>query len=166
MAFHNESTSTMASETDSNHRHIPESSTLTPVSTVSTLHRQMTHGDYEVDLPSRVLTSDANLSEFIVETRSGEIPGRLQPDGQRRYRLVTFKQNDPENPKNWSKAYKWYITMVVAACCFVVAFASSVITPDINGVAEEFNVSREVALLSITFFVLGFGIGEYFLAHH
>jgi hypothetical protein len=50
--------------------------------------------------------------------------------------------------------------MVVAATCFVVAFSSSIVTPDIAGVAEEFNVSQEVALLSITLFVVGFGIGE------
>ena len=50
--------------------------------------------------------------------------------------------------------------MVVALTCFVVAFASSVVTPDIDGVAEEFNVSTEVALLSITLFVVGFGVGE------
>lgn len=56
--------------------------------------------------------------------------------------------------------YKWYCTMVVAATCFVVALASSVVTADIAGVAEEFNVSEEVALLTITLFVVGFGVGE------
>jgi hypothetical protein len=161
MALHGESTSNMASETEFSNQNLPESSTLSPVTTVSTLNeRQLTHGDYEVDLPSRVLSNDANLAEFIVEVPSGHIPGPLEPNGQRRYRLVTFQPNDPENPKNWSKAFKWYITMVVAVTCFVVAFSSSVVTPDIAGVAEEFNVSQEVALLSITLFVVGFGIGE------
>ena len=49
--------------------------------------------------------------------------------------------------------------MCVAVTCFVVAFNSSVITADIEGVAQEFNVSEEVALLSITLFVVGFGVG-------
>ncbi|KAI1113309.1 major facilitator superfamily domain-containing protein [Nemania sp. NC0429] len=114
---------------------------------------------YDINLPNRTLTTAANLDEYIVETREGEIPGPVEPDGEHRYRLVTFHNNDPENPKNWSKPYKWYITMVVAITCFVVAFASSVITPDIEGVAEEFHTSNEVALLSITLFVVGFGIG-------
>ncbi|GAP90903.2 putative polyamine transporter 2 protein [Rosellinia necatrix] len=113
---------------------------------------------YDINLPNRTLTNEANLAEYVLETRRGEIPGPVEPDGQHRYRLVTFRPDDPENPKNWSKAYKWYITMVVALTCFVVAFASSVITPDIDGVAEEFNVSTEVALLSITLFVVGFGV--------
>ena len=77
------------------------------------------------------------------------------------YRMVTFVEGDPENPKNWPKAYKWYCTMVVAVTCFVVAFASSVITADIEGVAVEFATSTEAALVSISVFVVGFGVGKF-----
>lgn len=73
--------------------------------------------------------------------------------------LVAFAPADPGNPKNWSKAFKWYCTMVVALTCFVVALASSVITADIAGVRDEFGVSEEVALASISVFVVGFGVG-------
>nr|CAD32176.1 multidrug resistant protein [Hapsidospora chrysogena] len=76
-----------------------------------------------------------------------------------RHKLVTFAPDDPENPKNWSKAYKWYCTLVVSLTCFVVAFASSVISADIDGVMEEFNVSETAALVSISVFVVGFGVG-------
>ncbi|KAI0015375.1 MFS general substrate transporter [Xylariomycetidae sp. FL0641] len=113
-----------------------------------------------VNLPIRTLDEGANLAEYTTETPKGAIPGPPEPghDG-RRYQLVAFVPNDPENPKNWSKAFKWYCTMVVAATCFVVALASAVITADIEGVAAEFHVSEEVALLTITLFVVGFGIG-------
>ncbi|KAK8066408.1 hypothetical protein PG997_013155 [Apiospora hydei] len=102
--------------------------------------------DVDLTLPYRTLSADANFNEYLEETITGTIE-------------VTFVENDPENPKNWSKAYKWYCTMVVAITCFVVAFASSVVTADIVGVADEFHVSEEVALLSITLFVVGFGVG-------
>ncbi|KAI1661179.1 MFS general substrate transporter [Daldinia decipiens] len=118
----------------------------------------------DVNLPYRTLSGDANLSEYTTETPSGQIPGPVEPDGEHRYKLVTFVPNDPENPKNWSKGYKWYCTMVVAITCFVVAFSSSVVTPDIAGVADEFGVSDEVALLSITLFVVGFGVGPMIFA--
>ena len=108
------------------------------------------------------MTNEANLEEYTKETASGEMDAGVRtPDGKGDYKLVTFLPNDPENPKNWSKAYKWYITMIVALTCFVVAFASSVVTADIAGVTEEFGVSEEVALLSITLFVVGFGIGMF-----
>jgi hypothetical protein len=50
--------------------------------------------------------------------------------------------------------------MVVAVTCFVVAFCSSVITADLVGVQETFGVSEEVSLLTITVFVVGFGVGK------
>lgn len=84
------------------------------------------------------------------------------PNGETQldYKLVEFAEGDPENPKNWSKAFKWYITMVVAITCFVVAFCSSVITSDVGGVEDEFGISHEAALVPISVFVVGFGVGE------
>lgn len=113
-------------------------------------------------LPYRTLSQDANFDEYTTEHQSGEIKGPVvrEPSGKEtQYKLVTFTPGDPENPKNWSKAYKWYCTMVVAITCFVVAFASSVVTADLVGVEESFGVSEEVALLTITLFVIGFGVG-------
>jgi multidrug resistance protein len=49
--------------------------------------------------------------------------------------------------------------MVVAFTCFVVAFNSAVITANLEGVSRSFHVSEEVALLTITMFVIGFGVG-------
>ncbi|KAF5627242.1 multidrug resistance [Fusarium tjaetaba] len=75
-------------------------------------------------------------------------------------KIVCFSANDPTNPKNWSKARKWTVTLTLSWVCFAVAFASAVITPGIVGVVERFDTSDEVALLTITLFVYGFGIGR------
>lgn len=114
-----------------------------------------------VNLPNRTLSNDANLEEYTQETIDGQISrvhtnktGKIE-----RYELVTWKVDDPENPKNWSKGYKWWCTMCVAITCFVVAFNSAVITADLEGVQETFHVSEEVSLLTITLFVIGFGVG-------
>jgi hypothetical protein len=112
------------------------------------------------NLPYRTLSPNANMAEFTQEKPNGEMAGPIGPDG-RQYKLVTFMENDPGNPKNWSKAFKWYCTMVVAFTCFTVAFASAVITADMTGVEKEFNKSEEVALASISVFVVGFGVGEF-----
>lgn len=115
-----------------------------------------------LSLPYREVVEGALFEEYIAETSGGVIPVRTvsRVSGKiEDYELVTFTIGDPENPKNWSKAYKWYCTMVVAFTCFVVAFSSAVITADLAGVSKEFDVSNEVALLSITLFVIGFGVG-------
>lgn len=116
-----------------------------------------------LDLPYRQVTENANMEEYTTETTTGEIikPVRSAATGKTEdWKLVTFSIDDPENPKNWSKAFKWYCTMVVSFTCFVVAFASSVITADIEGPAEQFGVSREVSLVVVTVFVIGFGVGK------
>ncbi|KAB5580058.1 major facilitator superfamily domain-containing protein [Coniochaeta sp. 2T2.1] len=113
----------------------------------------------DVNLPYRTLSANANLAEYVAEVPQGSIPGPRKPDGKGEYQLVTFTPGDKENPKNWSHRYKWYCTMVVAITCFVLAFASSVITSDIIGMTKEFGVSEEVGLVSITVFVVGFGVG-------
>ncbi|GAB5592809.1 Synaptic vesicle transporter SVOP [Umbelopsis nana] len=118
--------------------------------------------DDDPNLPYRTLSKNAPMNEYTHETAAGTIVSRRfsQATGhQVEYKLVTFEIDDPENPKNWSKLYKWYCTMLIAFVCFVVALASAIVTADMGGVAKEFNVSDEVALLTVTLFVIGFGIG-------
>lgn len=128
-----------------------------------TRHSHKEHRDPQLDinLPYRTFSENANLEEYTSEKESGEIPITNPRNGKAEYKLVAFVPNDPENPKNWSKAYKWWCTMVVAFTCFVVAFSSSVITADLIDVEKEFGKSEEVVLLSISLFVVGFGVGTY-----
>ncbi|KAI1337530.1 MFS general substrate transporter [Xylariaceae sp. FL0016] len=144
----------------------PTTAPIKPGPTSHQGHTQAPRQSLDPNLPTRTLSNGANLAEYTTDDPSGTIPGpvKTEASGTHRYRLVTFLPDDKENPKNWSKAYKWYCTMVVAATCFVVAFASSVVTSDIVGVVEEFGVSEEVALLSISLFVVGFGIGPMIFA--
>ena len=139
---------------------------LTRATTRRTLNRYETRPTQDasdvLDLPYGTLNDTADMNEFTEETAGGIIPKRTISRVSGRvedHELVTFTINDPENPKNFSKLKKWWCTMVVAFTCFVVAFNSSVITANLEGVAERFDVSYEVALLTITVFVIGFGVG-------
>ena len=113
-------------------------------------------------MPTRTLSRDADLDEYRKETATGTIvKPRVAADGhEERWKLVTFTVDDPENPKNWSKAKKWWCTLMIAFVCFTVAFNSAVVTADIAGVNKQFGVSEEVSLLTITLFVVGFGVGK------
>jgi len=114
------------------------------------------------NLPERTLTAQADMREFKREYAEGYIPKVVETsDGRtKKYKLVTLRDGDPENPKNWPLRRKWVCTMTVGWVCFAVAFASAVITPGIDPMAAEFGVSSEVGLLSITLFVIGFGVGR------
>ncbi|OWZ28764.1 spermine transporter [Cryptococcus neoformans c45] len=72
---------------------------------------------------------------------------------------------DPgENPKEWTKARKWYATTAASLLCLVVALGSAMPTGDLPGAAETLHVSDEAIYLSITLFVAGFGIGPLIFA--
>jgi hypothetical protein len=129
-------------------------------STTNSSHKESRDPNLDVNLPYRTFSNGANLAEYTEESKEGEIDAGVIGNDKKQYKLVTFTPNDPANPKNWSKAYKWYCTMVVAITCFVVAFSSAVITADIVGVEKSFNVSEELALASVSLFVVGFGVGK------
>lgn len=77
--------------------------------------------------------------------------------------LVTWTDNDAENPLNWSRARKIMLLCVVTSCAFCVTNTSSIISNAYQGIQDEFHVSREVAILGLSLFVIGLGIGPMLL---
>ncbi|KAF9256577.1 MFS polyamine transporter, partial [Marasmius fiardii PR-910] len=55
--------------------------------------------------------------------------------------------------------YSRYITITAAFLCLAVTLGSSTVTGDMTGPTKEFGTSQEIINLSITCFVIGFGIG-------
>lgn len=141
--------------------HSPVERAITNRTTQS--HAHMDASDF-ANLPYRTFSNSSEVEEeYIEEHEGGQVLRSIKSNktgGIERYEFVTWTLNDPENPKNWSKAYKWWCTMTVAVTCFVVAFNSAVITADIPGPAKAFHVSEEVSLLAISLFVVGFGVGK------
>jgi multidrug resistance protein len=80
------------------------------------------------------------------------------------YRIVEFLEGDKDDPRTWSKGRKWLITLTLGLVCFMVAFSSGVVTGDIAGPAKHFKVSEEVIILTVSLFVIGFGVGPLLFA--
>jgi MFS family permease len=70
-----------------------------------------------------------------------------------------------EDPRNWSSARKWYTTSVISLMGFISPLGSSIIVPGGPFIGHDFHVpSRTLSLLSVSFFILGLGIGPFLLA--
>ncbi|KAK9238122.1 major facilitator superfamily domain-containing protein [Lipomyces kononenkoae] len=67
--------------------------------------------------------------------------------------------DDPENPKNWPLWRRWYITFVVALMCLVVTFGSSIYVAGADYIAFEFGVSRTVAFIGLSLYLIGLACG-------
>ncbi|WWC57511.1 uncharacterized protein I303_100043 [Kwoniella dejecticola CBS 10117] len=74
-------------------------------------------------------------------------------------KLVTWLENDPENPRNWSNFRRWLITAIVSCGVIQVALSSAIVTGDFKDQEEAFGVSSEVIALTVTLTVCGFGTG-------
>lgn len=77
---------------------------------------------------------------------------------------LDFAPGDIENPKNWSTARRWYITVVSVLLVVNATFASSSPSGCLAGIQEEFDISAEVAALVISVFLLGYCFGPLFWA--
>jgi len=67
--------------------------------------------------------------------------------------------NDPDNPLNWSKPRKFFVTGLLCLLTFSVYMGSAIYTPGVELIAEYFGVGTVTATLGLTLFVLGYGLG-------
>jgi MFS transporter, DHA1 family, multidrug resistance protein len=104
---------------------------------------------------SRPLARPYRTKDFIYD----EKPPYLDRNG-----LLDFEPGDIENPKNWSAARRWYITVVSVLLVVNATFASSSPSGSLDGISSHFNVSIEVSGLVITVFLLGYCFGPLFWA--
>ncbi|KIM95135.1 hypothetical protein OIDMADRAFT_135050 [Oidiodendron maius Zn] len=77
---------------------------------------------------------------------------------------LDFAPGDIENPKNWSSARRWYITIVSVFLVVNATFASSSPSGALKGITAQFHISEEAAGLVITLFLLGYCFGPLFWA--
>lgn len=72
---------------------------------------------------------------------------------------VSWLENDSFNPMQFSKVSKWLITLLVSLDTMAVALVSSAYTGGVVEILLDFDISKEVAILGISLFVLGFSVG-------
>ena len=75
------------------------------------------------------------------------------------YLLVTWAPNDPENPRNWSKPKKFFVTFQICLLTTSVYIGSAIYTAGLEGVEAQFHISQVHALLGLTLFVIGYALG-------
>lgn len=74
--------------------------------------------------------------------------------------LIQFDgPDDPGNPMNWGKRYKWTMTGILAAMTFVTTFTSAIFSTAIDATSRKFHVSTEVMTLGTSLFLVGFIFG-------
>ena len=75
-----------------------------------------------------------------------------------------YDDNDPENPQNWSTLKVGWIMGLIGLLCLAIYMGSSVYTPGVAAMMEDLNTTQVKAILPLTCFILGYGVGPMFLS--
>lgn len=73
--------------------------------------------------------------------------------------LINWLPDDPETPMNFRAVKKWSLNLLVALCAFTIALASSAYSGGLVEIITAFHVSKEVSILGVSLYVIGFAIG-------
>jgi hypothetical protein len=87
-------------------------------------------------------------SQGTVQRPSGE-----QVRKSKELRLVEWDIEDASNPRNWSRLFKYWITLQLGMLAFAASIGSSITAPATNSIAAYANVSHEVSVLSISLYM-------------
>jgi MFS family permease len=82
-----------------------------------------------------------------------------EPSIEKDQLLVDWDEGDQANPRNWSTGYKSWITFQLSMLALAASLGSSIIAPAQDAISAYTGVSHEVAVLSISLYVLGFALG-------
>ncbi|KAF2637097.1 benomyl/methotrexate resistance protein [Massarina eburnea CBS 473.64] len=90
-----------------------------------------------------------------------EVSGvKVDPEkGKDRFVIDWYGDDDPENPRNWSRMKRFFVTFEIVFLTFSVYIGSAIYTAGITSVEETFHVSQVPATLGLTLYVAGYGLG-------
>lgn len=125
--------------------------------------------------PGAVLTKESDTP--LSQQREDETNGQIEPHSdepkletsnqdhkyEKQYEVSWDGDQDPMNPKRMSKARKWLIVLILSACSSCVTCASSLYTSTYAQIEDEFQISRIVATLGLSIFVVGLGLSPMML---
>ncbi|CAG8387650.1 unnamed protein product [Penicillium salamii] len=131
---------------------------LYPEEEVGFTYMQTTKQDYEtVASKSRNVIPDHPQLPMLPVGHNDE---EMRPGiGNGIFLVDWYDKDDAENPQNWSSSKKCTVTAILWLYTFTVYCASSIYTPSVEGVMEEYGIGHTLSTLGLSLYVLGYGIG-------
>ncbi|PRP85221.1 hypothetical protein PROFUN_06991 [Planoprotostelium fungivorum] len=96
--------------------------------------------------------------ELVTEDRDQEKEKEEMPEDYPF--LVTWDdENDPQNPLNWSTGKKVFVTFGICLITVAIYIGSAIYSQGIENVTVDLGVNQTDAVLGLSLFVLGYGLG-------
>lgn len=154
------------------HLHHDNSDDASSISSVFSEGRH-TEGPASIRRPSTSLSRTQSKTLQRAQTTASTVLSTIRsraPRGQFTHPLTHEKTSpdnivgfdgpqDPYRPMNWSFKKKCITTLLYGFTAMFATFGSSVYSPAVDTIAQEFNIGSEVSILGISLLLVGFGIG-------
>jgi DHA1 family multidrug resistance protein-like MFS transporter len=127
-----------------------------PLSILSQSERN--NGTYSMRPSDSALPDDGGSAKVDERTQQNDVfEPKMLEDGT----IVVnwYGSDDPANPQNWTTGQKLVPTLIIDAYTFAVYLGSSIITGSYTGIMRQFDVSQQVVSLTLSMYVLAYGIG-------
>ena len=97
-------------------------------------------GNSNESSPARVSNSDTLAEHSRLATNA--VGMKVDPEKGKDVNVVTFVDDDPENPQNWSSPKKLFVTFEICLLTFSVYIGSAIFTAGIMDIEQVFGVSQ------------------------
>jgi hypothetical protein len=109
--------------------------------------------------PSQPVFAYQEVEVKIPGLEAGEADTKAELSDDESY-LVNYSTEDPRHPYNWSNAKKYGILLVLCLAAVCVTATSSIQASTYASIEREFGLSRPEAVLGVSLYVLGLGLGS------
>jgi len=104
--------------------------------------------------------NSSDSSRTIADGYNEASGARVDPEkGKDKHVIDWYGPEDPQNPRNWSRAKKFFVTFEICFLTFSVYIGSAIYTPGLMDVTQVFGVGQVPATLGLTLYVAGYGLG-------
>jgi len=107
--------------------------------------------------------TDGETTPHNDESTDGElVAADEQPkeEGKNEFEVMLEGQEDP---LNWSQFCKWRIVLIICSAALCVTCCSSLASSTYQGMEDSYEISMEVAMLTVSLYVEGLGVGPLLL---
>lgn len=103
---------------------------------------------------NRIATTSDTLSNLERQATHRSIQSLVDPKD-----LDWDDPHDKDNPQNWPKWKKWFVTLTVAVDCLCVSLGSSLYVEGVTGLQVEMGISQTLGIAGLTFYLVGLALG-------
>jgi len=108
----------------------------------------------------RARDSDSSARTEVGDGYNAASGAKVDPEkGKDKYVIDWYGDDDPQNPRNWSRGKKFFVTFEICFLTFSVYIGSAIYTPGLMDVMQVFGVGNVPATLGLTLYVAGYGLG-------